>query len=116
MELFFEILRDKTHIMVDVSESATVSDIKQIIAGVTQRPINDITLKRSKNGQLTDWEIVNDNQTLGGLGFTQKNAKPDDPAVMAFLLPEDDNQVNITPLSLPPPLPDAMQNNEMSVD
>ncbi|CAD5210703.1 unnamed protein product [Bursaphelenchus xylophilus] len=116
MELFFEVLREKTHIMADVRENGTVADIKQIIAGVMQRPVAEITLKKSRGAQLTDWETISDEKALVDLGFTQKNAKPDDPAILVFLLPEDGGRVNITPLSTPPPLPEAMQHSEMNVD
>lgn len=36
MELFFEVCRQKTHIMADTREGGTAADIKQIIAGVMQ--------------------------------------------------------------------------------
>ncbi|EJW75976.1 hypothetical protein WUBG_13118, partial [Wuchereria bancrofti] len=34
MELFFEILRRKTHIFCDVKENATVLELKKIIEGI----------------------------------------------------------------------------------
>ncbi|CAD5207791.1 unnamed protein product [Bursaphelenchus okinawaensis] len=116
MEVFFEVLREKTHVLVDLEEADTVSQIKQIIAGVIERPLSDIILKRPKNVELTVWETLDDKQVVRDLGYTPKTSKPDEPSILAFLLPEDQNEVRITPLSIPPPLPDAMQNNDMQVD
>jgi hypothetical protein len=36
MELFFEVNRGKQHIMIDVAESASALDIKQVISGLIQ--------------------------------------------------------------------------------
>lgn len=44
-------------------------------------------LKRSNN-ERTEWFDLNDsNLTLSDYGFTPKNAKADEPAVLALLLP-----------------------------
>lgn len=78
--------------------------------------MEEITLKRPKNEAQTEWETLQGPESLAELGFTQKTAKPDEPCLLAFLFPEDKNQVVIDELSTPPPLPEAMQNNDMIVD
>ncbi|KAI6230084.1 hypothetical protein M3Y99_01099000 [Aphelenchoides fujianensis] len=109
MELFFEVQREKTHIMVDTRENGTVADIKQLIASITNVPIGDIALKRPTNDARTAWETMEDQKSLLELGFTQKNAKPDEPFLLTYTLPGD-NSVQLEPLSDPPPMPEQMQN------
>ncbi|KAI6182947.1 hypothetical protein M3Y97_00435100 [Aphelenchoides bicaudatus] len=109
MELFFEIYRGKQHIFADVRESGTVADLKQIISGIIQIPTSEITIKRPTNDTRTSWETIDSDKALLELGFTQKNAKPDDPSQLAYTLPSDRDVVNIEPLSEPPPLHDALQ-------
>lgn len=87
--------------------------------------MSDITVKRPANDARTSWETVDADKTLLELGFTQKNAKPDDPASLAYTIPgrhfwrfkfsisflEDKDVVQIEALSEPPPLHDALQSS-----
>lgn len=44
-------------------------------------------LKKPVNESREDWMILDDRSSLSDLGFTAKNARPDDPAVLALVLP-----------------------------
>ncbi|KAI6202834.1 hypothetical protein M3Y94_00485900 [Aphelenchoides besseyi] len=116
MELFFEVQRKTSHIMTDVAENGTVADIKKIVGGILNVPFNNITLKRSTNDARTSWVTLDSDKTLLELGFSQKNAKPDEPALLAYSLPEDNDSVELTPLSSPPPLPEQMTGNDSAGD
>jgi hypothetical protein len=39
------------------------------------------------NEQRTEWAQIDEKQTLQEVGFSPKNARADDPAVLALLLP-----------------------------
>ena len=102
-ELFFEVQRQKTHILADVRENGTAADIKKIISSVLQVrkhvcklffcechrfqvPTADVTLKKPNESQ-TSWETLDASKPLLELGYSTKNAKPDEPAILAFVLP-----------------------------
>jgi hypothetical protein len=57
--------------------------------------LSDITVKRPVNDARTTWETVDSEKTLLELGFTQKNAKPDDPAPLAYTIPGQFCEVKI---------------------
>ncbi|EFO24465.2 hypothetical protein LOAG_04024 [Loa loa] len=93
MELFFEILRRKTHIFCDVKENATVLEIKKIIEG-----------------------ILKDRQTLTECGYTPQNSRAQAPAPLALVVANEEEDVIIEPLSIPPPVPDAMRPEQAATN
>ena len=105
-ELFFEIQRKKIHLLVQARENWTAKDVKKLIEGILKIPVEKQSLRRSINEQ---WLQIDDKQTLQEQGFSPKNARADEPAVLALVIPEDNDKPDICPLSVAPPVPEAMQ-------
>ena len=76
--------------------------------------------------------MLDENTSLHDLGYSAKNARADEPAVLALLLPgyilhffiitylnmensDDNEKLEIQPVSDPPPLPDAMHHKETDI-
>uniref|UniRef100_A0A914LJF2 Ubiquitin-like domain-containing protein n=1 Tax=Meloidogyne incognita TaxID=6306 RepID=A0A914LJF2_MELIC len=107
-ELYFEVCRGKQHIMLQARENWTAADLKMAIEVILKVPPKNQSLRVPPNEQRTEWMVLDEKQTLQEAGFTPKNARADEPIVLALVLPEDNDRVNVTPVSLPPPVPDAM--------
>ncbi|KHN72899.1 Transcription elongation factor B polypeptide 2 [Toxocara canis] len=112
MDLFFEILRRKTHIFCDAKETANVLELKRIIEGILKVPIKDQILKK----QVEDggWVLLDDRKTLAESGFSQSNAKAQAPASIGLIVTTEEDELTIEPLSVPPPVPDAMRQETPS--
>uniref|UniRef100_A0A0N4U2F3 Ubiquitin-like domain-containing protein n=1 Tax=Dracunculus medinensis TaxID=318479 RepID=A0A0N4U2F3_DRAME len=115
-DLFFEIVRRKTHIFCDAAESANVLELKRIIEGILKIPVSkQELLKRSEDDA---WQTLDDLQLLSHYGFTQQNTKAQSPAVIALCVRDglsivaEDDGVIIDELSSPPPIPDAMRQEQ----
>uniref|UniRef100_A0A914DW22 Ubiquitin-like domain-containing protein n=1 Tax=Acrobeloides nanus TaxID=290746 RepID=A0A914DW22_9BILA len=113
MDLHFEIINKKRHILCDARETATPIELKRIIEGILHISSEKQILKKPVNESRDEWVVLDDRSALSDLGFNTKNARPDEPAVLALLLPEDDGNVNIAEMSSPPPLPEAMRHRDM---
>lgn len=111
-ELYFEVQRKKQHLMVQARENSTAKDLKKIIEGILKVPPEKQSLRRPANEQRTEWAPFDEKQTLQELGFSPKNARADDPAMLVLVLPEDNDKPDICPLSIPPPVPEAMQSRQ----
>uniref|UniRef100_A0A915NHP3 Uncharacterized protein n=1 Tax=Meloidogyne floridensis TaxID=298350 RepID=A0A915NHP3_9BILA len=99
--------------MLQARENWTAADLKMAIEVIlknshSQVPPKSQSLRVPPNEQRTEWIVLDEKQTLQEAGFTPKNARADEPIVLALVLPEDNDRVNVTPVSLPPPIPDAM--------
>ncbi|KAL3124435.1 hypothetical protein niasHT_007718 [Heterodera trifolii] len=114
MELYFEILRKKQHLLVQARENWTAKDLKRVVEGILKVPPEKQTLCKPTNEQRTEWEAIDEKQTLHELGFTMKNARADGPAVLALVLPEDGKSPDIVPMTIAPPVPEAMAQNKQS--
>ncbi|KAH7727656.1 elongin B-like protein [Aphelenchoides avenae] len=112
MDLYFEVLRKKTHILCEARETSTVSELKKIIEGILKVSPKEQTLKRPVDEARSEWQALDDKKLLSDLGYNNKNAKADEPAVLALVLREDCDNVIIDPVSTPPPLPDAMRQRD----
>ncbi|VDO50905.1 unnamed protein product [Onchocerca flexuosa] len=82
-ELFFEILRRKTHIFCDVKENATVLELKKIVEGILKVPINKQILKKQNEDGY--WQTIEDRQTLSECGYTPQNSRAQAPAPLALV-------------------------------
>uniref|UniRef100_A0A914GRG1 Uncharacterized protein n=1 Tax=Globodera rostochiensis TaxID=31243 RepID=A0A914GRG1_GLORO len=108
MELYFEILRKKQHLLVQARENWTAKELKRVVEGILKVSPDKQSLRKPINELRTEWEPIDEKQTLHELGFTMKNARADDPAVLALVMSGDGNNPDLTPLSTPPPVPEAM--------
>nr|CDQ01268.1 BMA-ELB-1 [Brugia malayi] len=113
-ELFFEILRRKTHIFCDVKENATVLELKKIIEGILKVPINKQILKKQTEDGF--WHTIEDRQTLSECGYTPQNSRAQAPAPLALVVANEEEDVIIEPLSIPPPVPDAMRPEQAATN
>lgn len=102
------IRRKKTTIFTDAKESTPVSDVKKIVEGILKiRPEDQKLFK--------DDQPLDDNKTLGDYGFTFATARAQAPATIGLACKQDDGefeQLEITPLSSPPELPDVMKQQD----
>uniref|UniRef100_A0A915DFZ3 Ubiquitin-like domain-containing protein n=1 Tax=Ditylenchus dipsaci TaxID=166011 RepID=A0A915DFZ3_9BILA len=112
MDLYFEIMRKKTHILCQAKDTSTVLELKKIVEGILKISTEKQTLKKATSESRTEWVSLEDKKTLAESGFTVKNAKADDPAVIGLVIPEDGDVMSIASLSTPPPLPEAMRHRD----
>ncbi|VDD88453.1 unnamed protein product [Enterobius vermicularis] len=114
MDLFFEIQRKKTHIFCDAKENAPILELKKIIEGILKIPPGKMVLKRmTEEGR---WHTLDDSKTLLESGFSQDNARAQDPATIGLQILDEDDDVIIAELSTPPPLPDPMRQESKAVE
>uniref|UniRef100_A0A9J2PRB8 Ubiquitin-like domain-containing protein n=1 Tax=Ascaris lumbricoides TaxID=6252 RepID=A0A9J2PRB8_ASCLU len=111
-DLFFEILRRKTHIFCDAKETANVLELKRIVEGILKVPVKDQILKKQMED--SSWVLLDDRKTLAESGFSQANAKAQAPASIGLIVTTEEDELVIDPLSVPPPVPDAMRQETPS--
>ncbi|VDK51588.1 unnamed protein product [Anisakis simplex] len=112
MDLFFEILRRKTHVFCDAKETANVVELKRILEGILKVPVKDqILQKQTEDG---NWVPLDDRKTLAENGFSQTNAKAQSPACIGLIITTEEDELTVEPLSIPPPIPDAMRQETPS--
>ncbi|VDK52832.1 unnamed protein product [Gongylonema pulchrum] len=83
-DLFFEILRRKTHIFCDAKENATVMELKRIVEGILKLPVGKQILKKQNDEGY--WLPLSDEQTLSDCGFSSLNARAQAPASIALVV------------------------------
>ncbi|ESP01487.1 hypothetical protein LOTGIDRAFT_225362 [Lottia gigantea] len=109
MDVFLTIRQKKTTIFTDAKESTTVNEVKKIIEGILKvAPENQKLFK-------DDQPLTDDNKTLSDCGFTSATARAQQPATIGLATRKDDGEfenLEITPLSNPPELPDVMKPQE----
>lgn len=108
-ELFFEVLRKKSHIFLQAKADSNGHELKRMLEAILKVPTNEQTLKKP-NEFRTEWTVIDDSKSLNDSGFNKSNARAEEPAVIALLLQDDNNIPQIDPLTEPPPLPPAMQH------
>lgn len=102
MDIFLMVRRQKTTMFIDVKDTATVLDVKMMIAGITKRQPEDQKL-------VYEHQVMNDSHPITNY-FSQARAQS--PATIGLMLREDGvkfEQLEITPYSEPPELPAVMQ-------
>ncbi|MFH4984353.1 hypothetical protein AB6A40_011062 [Gnathostoma spinigerum] len=113
MDLYFEVLRRKTHIFCDVKENAQVLELKKIIEGILKIPPNQQILKKQNDGG--GWIEMEEGKSLAEYGFTQRIARAQAPATIGLMVIGEDEDVMIEPLSVPPPVPDVMRQKSVPI-
>ncbi|CAD6198949.1 unnamed protein product [Caenorhabditis auriculariae] len=110
-ELFFEVQRKKSHFFLDAKENSTVFDLKCMIKDILKVSCQNVELFRlCENGQHTQ---LDSRKTLAECGFNPTNARAQQPATIGMMLKGDDS-LEIEKLSTPPPIPDAMRNEQQA--
>uniref|UniRef100_A0A1I7T380 Ubiquitin-like domain-containing protein n=1 Tax=Caenorhabditis tropicalis TaxID=1561998 RepID=A0A1I7T380_9PELO len=114
-ELFFEVRRKKAHYYLDAEESDSVSNLKQMIAGILKEPLTNVELwKLDEEGRKT--QLLHDSARLVDCGYSSTNAKAQSPAAIGLRLIAADEQLEMTDVSTPPPIPDTMRQDPAPQD
>jgi len=108
MDVFLMVCRKKTTIFLDAKEDTQVLELKKMIAGITKvKPINQRLFKER--------EELKDERTLADCGFTANSAKPQQPGTIGLAFRNENGDwedLEVTPLSQPPELPEVMRPQE----
>lgn len=101
-------------IFVDAKENDKVSDLKNMISGITGKPADQMKLyDLTKESQKTE---LDDGKTLSDSGLTATVAKAQQPAKLGVVYQKENGdfeEVAVESYSEPPELPDVMkQTNE----
>jgi len=99
--------RKNMTIFLDAKETTTVYEVKRMIEGITKRKPDDQLLIKD------DMSLDND-KSLGDYNLNTQTAKAQMPASIGLCFGENGNfePLDITPLSVPPELPDSMKTTE----
>jgi transcription elongation factor B subunit 2 len=112
MDVFLMIRRKKVSYFIDAKESTSILELKKIIRGITKQPIDDMRLYKDDQF-LQPWD---DSKTLADIGFTSSTARAQAPATIGLVFRPDAESpfepLDITPLSIPPDLPEVMKPQE----
>jgi len=105
------IRRKKATIFTDAKDTTTVKELKQMIEGILKvRPCDQCLYNK-------DNQIMSDDKQLQDFGITMSTAKAQSPAQLGLALRLENGEfeeLEITPYSSPPDLPDVMKNQEAS--
>lgn len=108
MDLFLQVRRHKTTIFLDTKETATVADVKKMLATIIKRPPEDQKLSYER-------QILDDREELRH--YFQARAQ--NPATIGLMLRDQDTgefeQLHMTPYSEPPEIPSAMEKDDESL-
>ncbi|XP_063244385.1 elongin-B [Bacillus rossius redtenbacheri] len=109
MDVFLMIRRKKLTIFTDAKDTTTVFELKRIIEGILKVSPN--------NQQLFNKEstLMEDDKTLQEYGLNSSTAKAQSPALVGLAIRQENGdfeQLEITPYSSPPDLPDVMRTQE----
>ncbi|XP_001604175.2 elongin-B [Nasonia vitripennis] len=109
MDVFLMIRRKKMTIFTDAKENTTVLELKKIIEGILKIPPGNQQLFNKDN------LLMSDNKCLSDYGLSSATAKAQCPAVIGLAIRQDNGQfeqLEMTPFSLPPDLPEVMKTQE----
>ncbi|CAD7077537.1 unnamed protein product [Hermetia illucens] len=109
MDVFLVIRRKKSTIFTDAKENTTVTELKKIIEGILKIKPRDQMLFNKENLVMEEEKLLQD------YGITTITAKPQTPAQLGLAIRMENGefeQLEITPYSSPPELPDVMKNHE----
>ncbi|CAN8004035.1 hypothetical protein HPB47_026285 [Ixodes persulcatus] len=109
MDVFLMVRRKKTTVFLDAKETTSVRELKKMIAGITKvAPENQMLYK--------DEQCMDDNKMLTEYGLNSSTAKAQAPATVGLAFRDPDSgkfeNLDVTPLSSPPELPDVMKPPE----
>ena len=103
MDLFLHCQRKKTHVYIDVSEHATVETIQKHIKQLLNLTENPRIKMRKKEAEDV-WMPLDSDVKFKDVGINKETAKAEDPFKLAFLLPADDDKVELVELDNPKPI------------
>jgi len=105
MDVFLMVCRKKTTIFLDAKEDSTILDVKKMVAGITKVKPHNLRLFK-------DREELKEERTVAEYGFTATSAKPQQPGSIGLAFRNDNGDwedLEISPLSQPPELPEVMR-------
>ncbi|XP_023338162.1 elongin-B [Eurytemora carolleeae] len=110
MDVFLMVRRKKTTIFLDAKETTTVLDLKKMIEGITKKGPSDQQLYSK------DDTVMEDEKSLFDYGLTSGLAKAQQPAEVGLAFRGEDGweELEKTPYSNPPELPDVMKPGQDS--
>ncbi|XP_026285501.1 elongin-B [Frankliniella occidentalis] len=109
MDVFLMIRRKKLTIFTDAKDATTVLELKKMIEGIIKVAPEDQQLFNKDNVEMVD------HQALLDYGLTASSAKAQSPAQIGLAVRGEDGsfeQLDMTPYSAPPDLPDVMKSQE----
>jgi len=109
MDVFLMIRRKKTTIFTDAKDNTTVKELKQMIEGILKVRPRDQQVYNKEN------VLMLDDKQLQDYGITMSSAKAQSPAQLGLatrLESGDFEELDLTPYSSPPDLPDVMKAAE----
>uniref|UniRef100_A0A0N5B543 Transcription elongation factor B polypeptide 2 n=1 Tax=Strongyloides papillosus TaxID=174720 RepID=A0A0N5B543_STREA len=108
-DLYFEVLYSNSHFLIVLKESQTIDDMKELLEPLSEFSKDDMSLYKRPQSEDKEWIRLNENVSLSDNGFDIIKASPQSPAQILIKLKSEGDVVNVEPVSLPPPLPEAMQ-------
>jgi len=113
MDVFLMVRRKKTTIFLDAKETTTVLELKKMIEGITKKAPHDQQLYNK------DDTVMEDDKSLSDYGLTSAVAKAQQPAEVGLAFRGGDGgsgweELEKTPYSTPPELPDVMKPGQDS--
>jgi len=111
MDVFLMVRRKKTTIFLDAKESTTVLELKKMIEGITKKAPSEQQLYNK------DDSVMDEDKSLSDYGLTATIAKAQQPAEVGLAFKGDEGgweELEKTPYSIPPELPDVMKPGQDS--
>jgi len=111
MDVFLMVRRKKTTIFLDAKESTTVLELKKMIEGITKKAPSEQQLYNK------DDSVMEEDKSLSDYGLTATIAKAQQPAEVGLAFKGDEGgweELEKTPYSIPPELPDVMKPGQDS--
>jgi len=111
MDVFLMVRRKKTTIFLDAKESTTVLELKKMIEGITKKAPSEQQLYNK------DDSVMDEDKSLSDYGLTAAIAKAQQPAEVGLAFKGDEGgweELEKTPYSIPPELPDVMKPGQDS--
>ncbi|XP_064101631.1 elongin-B-like isoform X2 [Macrobrachium nipponense] len=109
-DVFLMVRRKKTTIFTDAKETTTVRELKKIIQGIMKVEPENQQLMNERGS-----EVFDDEKQLSDYNLTAQTARAQSPATVALVFRQDNGEfenLEITPLSSPPELPEVMKPQE----
>jgi len=111
MDVFLMVRRKKTTIFLDAKESTTVLELKKMIEGITKKAPSEQQLYNKED------TVMDEDKSLSDYGLTAAIAKAQQPAEVGLAFKGDEGgweELEKTPYSVPPELPDVMKPGQDS--
>lgn len=116
MSVFLMVRRKKTSVFLTANDSDPVVEVKRMLEGILKTPPSQqelYLLRETDDSTMGENSVLlNDSATLAESGITPNTAKAQDPAVLGLALSDETGrfeEMDITPFSSPPPLPDVLK-------